>query len=143
IETVFIAVVGGLGTVVGPLIGAVFLTTFAELFREHFAAGHLIFYGLCMMLVIRFLPEGIWGRVAKLLARRTSPTLTLPRDAGQAAPARVAPAHPAPATLTLPCVAPALATFVRPVQQEWKGAQPRVEAVDMALLELENVSRHF
>jgi branched-chain amino acid transport system permease protein len=70
IETVFIAVVGGLGTVAGPILGAVFLTTFAELFREHFAAGHLIFYGLCMMLVIRFLPDGIWGRAARWLARR-------------------------------------------------------------------------
>lgn len=83
IETVFIAVVGGLATVAGPIVGAVFLTMFAELFREYFAAGHLIFYGLCMMLVIRFLPEGIWGRIAKRLARSTSPTPTLPRDAGE------------------------------------------------------------
>jgi len=65
-EMVFIAVVGGLGTVGGPLIGAVFLTAVAELVRARFAMGHLIVYGLCMMLVIRFLPEGIWGRVRRL-----------------------------------------------------------------------------
>ena len=61
VEMVFIAVVGGLATVIGPVIGAVFLTTVAELFRERFQVGHLIFYGLFMMLAIRYLPEGIWG----------------------------------------------------------------------------------
>ncbi|MGZ5430834.1 MAG: branched-chain amino acid ABC transporter permease, partial [Thermoanaerobaculia bacterium] len=65
-EMVFIAVVGGLGTVGGPLIGAVFLTAVAELVRDRFQMGHLIFYGLFMMLVIRFMPEGIWGRVRRL-----------------------------------------------------------------------------
>jgi branched-chain amino acid transport system permease protein len=67
-EMVFIAMVGGLGTVGGPLIGAVFLTTVGEAVRERFQVGHLIFYGLFMMLVIRFLPEGIWGRASRLLA---------------------------------------------------------------------------
>jgi branched-chain amino acid transport system permease protein len=65
-EMVFIAVVGGLGTVGGPLIGAVFLTVVAELVRARFAMGHLVFYGLFMMLVIRYMPEGIWGRVRRL-----------------------------------------------------------------------------
>ena len=68
-EMVFIAVVGGLGTVGGPLIGAVFLTAVAELVRDRFQMGHLIFYGLFMMLVIRFMPEGIWGRVCRLTTR--------------------------------------------------------------------------
>jgi len=69
VEMVFIAVVGGLATVGGPVVGAVFLTTVGELFRERFAVGHLIFYGLFMMLVIRYLPEGIWGGVRHRLAR--------------------------------------------------------------------------
>jgi branched-chain amino acid transport system permease protein len=73
IEMVFIAVVGGLSTIGGPVVGAVFLTTIAELFRERFAAGHLIFYGLFMMLVIRFLPEGIWGRARRVIWKARSP----------------------------------------------------------------------
>jgi branched-chain amino acid transport system permease protein len=64
-EMVFIAMVGGLGTVGGPLLGAVFLTTVGEAMREKFQVGHLIFYGLFMMLVIRWLPEGIWGRLRR------------------------------------------------------------------------------
>ena len=70
IEMVFIAVVGGLRTIGGPVVGAVFLTTSAELFRDRLASGHLIFYGLFMMLVIRYLPEGIWGRVRRALNMR-------------------------------------------------------------------------
>jgi branched-chain amino acid transport system permease protein len=68
-EMVFIAMVGGLGTVAGPLAGAVFLTALGELVRERFGSGHLVVYGLFMMLVIRFMPDGIWGRVRRLLAR--------------------------------------------------------------------------
>lgn len=78
-EMVFIAMVGGLGTVAGPLAGAVFLTALGELVRERFATGHLVVYGLFMMLVIRFMPEGIWGRARRLLARpgRAAPDVAL------------------------------------------------------------------
>jgi branched-chain amino acid transport system permease protein len=67
-EMVFIAMVGGLGTVGGPLVGALFLTTVGEAVRERFQVGHLIFYGLFMMLAIRYMPEGIWGRARKALS---------------------------------------------------------------------------
>jgi branched-chain amino acid transport system permease protein len=63
VEMLFIAVVGGLTTVVGPLIGAIVLVTFGETFRELFLVGHLIFYGAAMMLAIRYMPEGIWGKL--------------------------------------------------------------------------------
>jgi branched-chain amino acid transport system permease protein len=66
VEMLFIAVVGGLTTVAGPLIGAVVLVTFGETFRQIFLVGHLIFYGLMMMIVIRYLPDGIWGRLRLL-----------------------------------------------------------------------------
>ncbi|MGC8658131.1 MAG: branched-chain amino acid ABC transporter permease [Desulfomonilaceae bacterium] len=63
VEMVFIAVIGGLTTVMGPLIGAIFLVTLGETFRTYIPTGHLIFYGLFMMLAIRYMPEGIWGRL--------------------------------------------------------------------------------
>ena len=69
VEMVFIAVVGGIATTGGPIVGAVFLVTLSEIFRDHFKSGHLIFYGLFMMLIIRYMPEGIWGRCRNLLAR--------------------------------------------------------------------------
>lgn len=78
-EMVFLAVVGGLGTVGGPFIGAIFLTTLGETMRERFQVGHLIFYGLFMMIVIRYMPEGIWGRLRRLLGRRA---VAAPQPAG-------------------------------------------------------------
>jgi branched-chain amino acid transport system permease protein len=70
VEMVFIAVVGGLTTVFGPLSGAIFLVTLGETFREHFLVGHLIFYGAFMMVAIRYMPEGIWGKLRLLLSTR-------------------------------------------------------------------------
>ena len=70
VEMVFIAVVGGLATTAGPIVGAVVLVSISEIFRERFQTGHLIFYGLFMMLVIRYLPEGIWGGLRRLLGRQ-------------------------------------------------------------------------
>jgi len=70
VEMVFIAVVGGLTTVFGPLLGAVFLVTLGETFREHFLVGHLIFYGVFMMVAIRYMPEGIWGKLRLLMNLR-------------------------------------------------------------------------
>jgi branched-chain amino acid transport system permease protein len=70
VEMVFIAVVGGLATTAGPVVGAVVLVSIGEIFRDRFQTGHLIFYGLFMMLVIRYLPEGIWGGLQRLLGRR-------------------------------------------------------------------------
>jgi branched-chain amino acid transport system permease protein len=68
VEMVFIAVVGGLATTAGPIVGAIVLVGISEFFRDRFQVGHLIFYGLFMMLVIRYLPEGIWGRIRLLLS---------------------------------------------------------------------------
>ena len=68
IEMVFIAVVGGLATTAGPIVGALVLVGIGEIFRERFQVGHLIFYGLFMMFIIRYLPEGIWGRLRLLLS---------------------------------------------------------------------------
>ncbi len=70
VEMVFIAVVGGLTTVVGPLIGAIVLVTFGETFRQILLVGHLILYGIAMMLAIRYMPEGIWGKLRVWLGTR-------------------------------------------------------------------------
>ncbi len=67
VEMVFIAVVGGIASTGGPIVGAIFLVTISEIFRERFQSGHLIFYGFFMMVVIRYLPEGIWGKLRGLL----------------------------------------------------------------------------
>ena len=68
IYIVTMVIVGGRGTIVGPLIGAVILTALPEVLRF---AGDLQFvlYGLMLMLVVIFLPKGIIGWVDHLKKR--------------------------------------------------------------------------
>lgn len=62
IATVNTVIIGGIGTLVGPILGAVFVTLLSESIAE-FYAFHLIITGLILILVIRFVPAGLWGRL--------------------------------------------------------------------------------
>ena len=62
-------VVGGMGTMIGPVIGAVVLTFLPEVLRT-FGDLRLIVYGLSLTLVVLFMPGGIvqaWQVLAKRL----------------------------------------------------------------------------
>src|SRR5262245_29186198 len=52
---------GGKGTVIGPILGAVVLYTAQELTWVNFPTAHLIAYGLFIILVARFMPRGLVG----------------------------------------------------------------------------------
>jgi len=69
-EIAIVAMLGGAGTVIGPLVGAVILESATEVFKSVFQEAHLLIYGLLLILVVLFLPEGIVGSVATLLRRR-------------------------------------------------------------------------
>ena len=51
-------IVGGMGTMVGPVIGAIVLTFLPELLRD-FGEFRLMVYGLALTLVVLFMPGGI------------------------------------------------------------------------------------
>ena len=53
-------IVGGMGSITGPVIGAVFLVVLPEVFR-FLAEYRGVVYGLIMIAVILFRPEGIAG----------------------------------------------------------------------------------
>jgi len=55
------AVVGGTTNVIGPIVGAVFLTALPEIVRQ-FAAYRDVVNGVILILVIIFRPQGIVGR---------------------------------------------------------------------------------
>ena len=58
------AIVGGAGTVFGPLLGAFVLTPVSELTRALLrgrAGADVMLYGLVLILVISFLPQGLMG----------------------------------------------------------------------------------
>jgi len=69
---VLMCVLGGPGTIVGPVIGAVFLSAGLETAKYFLPEIHPVFSGMLIILVILFLPGGLVGgfKVARLFGRR-------------------------------------------------------------------------
>jgi len=63
IEIAIVAMLGGAGTLFGPVIGSIVLETASEIFKNVFKEAHLLIYGVLVVLVVLFLPEGIVGTV--------------------------------------------------------------------------------
>jgi branched-chain amino acid transport system permease protein len=61
-------VLGGRGTFVGPIIGAVLLTALPEVLGR-FAEYKLIIYGVIMIVMITLLPEGVFGWASRRASR--------------------------------------------------------------------------
>ena len=61
IAMALMSMLGGKGTVIGPIVGAMLLYTAQELTWVNFPTAHLIAYGLFIVLVARFMPRGLMG----------------------------------------------------------------------------------
>jgi len=61
IAMALMSMLGGKGTVVGPIVGAVLLYTIQELTWVNFPTAHLIAYGVFIIIVARFMPRGLMG----------------------------------------------------------------------------------
>ena len=75
-------VVGGAGTVLGPLFGALVTVLLPETLSG-LAEYRLLFFGLATLVVLWLVPAGIVGSLARLLPRRVSETV--PRVGGDVA----------------------------------------------------------
>lgn len=64
---------GGLYTILGPIIGTVLIKAIEEYLRVSFSYGHQIAYGLILVVVVLFMPDGLIGlyrkRIEPLLGR--------------------------------------------------------------------------
>ncbi len=72
VEIMLRPIIGGPGTILGPLLGSVLLTPLSEITRlafQSYSGVHLMIYGIILVLVIMFLPDGIIGLAKKTLAR--------------------------------------------------------------------------
>jgi branched-chain amino acid transport system permease protein len=91
VQIVLICIIGGIGTILGPVIGAMVLVPLSEILRNpkglvqigvlgpdsgfvrfveaHLANAHLLVYGILVVLVILFAPEGVLGVIRKSVAR--------------------------------------------------------------------------
>lgn len=103
VQIVLIAIIGGIGTIIGPVIGAMVLVPMSEILRNprglvqvgvlpagssvvafierYLSNAHLLVYGILVVVVILFAPEGVLGVIRRVLA------WTQRRRAAHAAPA--------------------------------------------------------
>lgn len=62
-EIAFIALIGGRGTILGPVLGAMLLRPVSEITRIYFSSSlpglHLVIFGLILILVMRYQPRGL------------------------------------------------------------------------------------
>ena len=70
VQIALTAIIGGRGTVWGPVVGAVLLTVAGETFRSVFAEANLLIYGVLIVLVIMFVPKGLIGELVGRFTRR-------------------------------------------------------------------------
>ncbi len=74
IEIIVGPIIGGLGTLLGPIVGAFLLTGLAESLNALLAAAGIdipgarqVLYGVCLLFVIAALPGGVWPWLARRL----------------------------------------------------------------------------
>lgn len=95
VQIVLICIIGGIGTIWGPVVGALVLVPLSEALRsnlvtqvlvgsgmvsaeskvgtflqENLGHAHALIYGILVVIVILFMPDGVLGFVRKLAAKR-------------------------------------------------------------------------
>ncbi len=75
IQIAMFALIGGIGTVYGPLLGAALLVPLTEFARGMLGAEalglHGFVYGVVLVLAVLFMPNGIMGALQRFTARKT------------------------------------------------------------------------
>jgi branched-chain amino acid transport system permease protein len=74
VEIIIRPIIGGAGTLLGPILGSFILTPLGELSRQYFGqsglhGAHLIVYGLLLVSVVLFLPQGAYPNLRRLFKR--------------------------------------------------------------------------
>ena len=104
VQIVLIVIIGGIGTIIGPVIGAMVLVPLSEILRNpkglvqigvlpadsavvtfieaHLANAHLLVYGILVVVVILFAPDGVLGVIRSTFQRfRRRPAAPSPTPA--------------------------------------------------------------
>jgi len=97
VQIVLICIIGGIGTILGPVVGSLVLVPLSEALRsnviyeglqqaglvsegsrigsflkENLAHAHVLIYGILVVIVILFMPDGVLGFAKKIAARRAA-----------------------------------------------------------------------
>ncbi len=95
VQIVLISIIGGIGTIFGPVVGSLVLVPLSEALRsnviaeglinsglvaqesgvgiflkENLAHAHVLIYGILVVIVILFMPEGVLGYFRKMTAKK-------------------------------------------------------------------------
>jgi len=66
ISLVLIALIGGLGTLWGPVVGAVIFYAVQDYLQTRYPTFHLLAYGVLLILILLFEPRGLAGLAARM-----------------------------------------------------------------------------
>ncbi len=80
LQTVVMTILGGAGTLWGPLVGGVLMSQLSEVLASRFPQGHLMLFGGLIVVLILLLPRGIVPALEDLQMRRRDavPARTVP-----------------------------------------------------------------
>jgi branched-chain amino acid transport system permease protein len=65
IQMVVMSLLGGMGTVFGPVVGASFLTILYELLHRNFPYTYTIVVGFIIVVAVLLMPKGIVGTLTR------------------------------------------------------------------------------
>lgn len=75
LQTVGMAILGGMGTLWGPLVGGIFLSQVSESLTTRFPQTHLMIFGALIVVLVIALPRGIVPAISDLLRRKNATRL--------------------------------------------------------------------
>ncbi len=87
VQVVLVAMLGGAGSVLGPVIGAAILIPLSEITRvelgERGTGVDMMIYGALITLISVYQPKGVWGLLARLGARRAPARAAVAGEGGR------------------------------------------------------------
>ena len=70
VNTIVIMLIGGAGSILGPIIGAFIIELFAEVAWSAFLEYHLAALGIIIIIIVFFVPKGVTGTIADFIKRK-------------------------------------------------------------------------
>jgi len=90
LQSIVMAILGGIGTLWGPLVGAVLMTQVSEALWANFPQAYLMIFGGLLVVLLIVLPRGIVPAIAARMQKRATPSagagMVMGPQAGSEAP---------------------------------------------------------
>ncbi len=81
LQTVAMAILGGMGTLWGPLVGGILMSQVSESLSTRFPQTHLMIFGALIVILLIALPRGIVPAISERLSRKKAAAKTRPQEA--------------------------------------------------------------